>query len=78
MIELPRLAFVPLLLKGAGDRFVVGKDDEVARFQHVSEMLYSLVDGQQLAVVCTVFLLSQIEFLREESVGLSDVLDALL
>jgi hypothetical protein len=62
----------------AQDRFAVGKDDEAAHFQHVAEMLYSIVDGQQLAVVCTVFLLSQVEFLREESEGLSGFLDALL
>jgi hypothetical protein len=28
---------------------VVGENDEVARFQHVFEMLHGLVDGQQLS-----------------------------
>jgi hypothetical protein len=32
---------------------VVGEDDELMRFQHVAEMIYDLVNGQQLAVVCT-------------------------
>jgi hypothetical protein len=51
---------------------MVGEDDKVARLQHVAEMLYGLVDGQQLAVVCAVFLLGRVEFLGE------GVLDALL
>jgi hypothetical protein len=50
------------LLEGVGDRFVICKDVEVARFQHVAKMLYGLVYGQQLAVVCTVFLLSLVKF----------------
>jgi hypothetical protein len=37
-------------LEGIGDRFVVSKD-EVVHFQHMSEMLYGLIDGQQLVVV---------------------------
>jgi hypothetical protein len=41
---------------------VVGEDDEVARFQHVMKMLYSLADGQQLTVVYAVFLLGRVEF----------------
>jgi hypothetical protein len=57
---------------------VAGEDDEVARFQHVAEMLYGLVDGQQLAVVSAVFLLGRVEFLGEEEEGLPGVLDALL
>jgi hypothetical protein len=36
---------------------MVGEDDAVARFQHVTEVLYGLVNGQQLAVVCAIFLL---------------------
>jgi hypothetical protein len=56
---------------------MVGEDDEVARFQHVAEMLYSLVDCQQFAVVCAVFLLSRVEFLGEGE-WLSGVLDSLL
>jgi hypothetical protein len=45
---------------------VVGENDEVAGFQHVSEMLHGLVDGQQLPVVGAVFLLSWAEFPGEE------------
>jgi hypothetical protein len=44
---------------------VVGEDDEGACFQHVAEMLYNLVDGKQLAVVCSVFLLGWVKFLGE-------------
>jgi hypothetical protein len=36
-------------------------EDEVARFQHMAEILYGLIDGQQLAVVCAVFLLDRVE-----------------
>jgi hypothetical protein len=57
---------------------VVGKDDELARFQHVAEMLYGLVDGQQLVVLCTVLLLGRVDLPGEESEGLPGVLDALL
>jgi hypothetical protein len=53
---------------------VVGEDDEVARIQHMTEMLYSLIDCQQLVVVSAVFLLGQVEFVREESEGLPGVL----
>jgi hypothetical protein len=42
---------------------MVGEVDEMARFQHMAEMLYGLVDGQQLAVLCAVFLLGRVEFL---------------
>jgi hypothetical protein len=35
-------------LKVVGDGLVVGEDGEVARFQHMAEILYGLVDGQQL------------------------------
>jgi hypothetical protein len=57
---------------------MVSEGDEMARFQHVAEMLYGLIDGQQLAVGCTVFLLSQVEFLGEEGEGLLGVLGVLL
>jgi hypothetical protein len=57
---------------------VVGEDDEVARFQQVAEMLHSLVDIQQLAVLCAVFLPGRAEFLGEESEGLPSIPDALL
>jgi hypothetical protein len=46
MIELPRRAFVPLFLEGVDYGLVVGEDDEAARFQHMVEMVYGLVDGQ--------------------------------
>jgi hypothetical protein len=39
----------------------------VACFQHVAEILYGHVDGQQLSDVCTVFLLGRVEFPGEES-----------
>jgi hypothetical protein len=37
---------VALLLEGIGDWLVVCEDGEVARFQHMAEMLYGFVDGQ--------------------------------
>jgi hypothetical protein len=66
------------LLEGVGDRFVVCKITVVVLFQHVAEMLYGLVNGQHLAVVCTLFLLGRVEVLSEESEWLPGVLDALL
>jgi hypothetical protein len=55
----------------------VVRKDEVARFQHVAEMLYGLVDGQQLAVVCTVFLLGRVASAAElERRCVSSVLNA--
>jgi hypothetical protein len=47
---------------------VVGEDGEVARFQHMAEMLYVLVDGQYLMVVGAVRLLSKVEFFLEKKV----------
>ena len=46
---------------------MVGEDDAVARFQHVTEVLYGFVNGQQLAVVCSVFVLGRVEFLEKAS-----------
>jgi hypothetical protein len=46
VVELPRRAFAPLLLKGVGNGLMVSEDDEVTRFQHMAEMLYGFVDGQ--------------------------------
>jgi hypothetical protein len=69
MIEFPLWAFDPLLLEGVGDWLVRGEDDEVARFQHVAEMLYGFVHGQQLAVVRAVFLLGRVEFLEKKKRG---------
>jgi hypothetical protein len=57
MIKLLRWTFAPLLLEGVDDGLIASEDDEVARFQHIAEMLYGLVDGQQLAVLGAVFLL---------------------
>jgi hypothetical protein len=48
---------------------VVNKDDEVAHFQHVAEILYVLVDGQQFAVICAVFLLGRVIFLEKKAKG---------
>jgi hypothetical protein len=72
------VSFVPLLLEGVGDGLVVGVDDEAARFQHMTEMFYGLVYGQQLEVVSAVFLLDRVEFLEEESEGLPGSFDTLL
>jgi hypothetical protein len=36
---------------------VVSEDGELARFLHMAEMLYDLVNGQQLAIAGAVFLL---------------------
>jgi hypothetical protein len=55
IITLPGRAFIPLLLEVIGDRLIVGEDDEMACFQHVAEMLYGLVYGQQLVVLCAIF-----------------------
>jgi hypothetical protein len=57
---------------------VVYEDAEVARFEHLTETLYGLVDGQQLAIVYTVFLPSPVEFLGKEDEGLPGVFDTLL
>jgi hypothetical protein len=77
-LELPRRAFVPLLLEGVRDTLVVGKNDEMTRFQHVAEMLHGLVDCQKLSVIRAVFLLSRAEFPGEEGEGLPGVVDTLL
>jgi hypothetical protein len=47
---------------------VVG-EDEVARFQHMAEMLYGLVVDQQLTIVCAVLLLGRAEFLEKKASG---------
>jgi hypothetical protein len=39
MVELPRGAFVPLLMEGVGDGIVAGEDGEVAQFQLMAEVL---------------------------------------
>lgn len=58
--------------------FIVGEYEEVARFQHIVQMLYGLVYGQQFVIVCALFLLGRVKILGEESEGLLGVLDALL
>jgi hypothetical protein len=57
---------------------VFGENDEVARFQHVSEMFHGLADGQQLPVVCAVLLLSWAEFPGEEGEELLSIVHPLL
>jgi hypothetical protein len=57
---------------------VVGEDGVVARFQHMAEMLYGLVDAQQLAIVGAVLLLGRVEFFREVGEWVLGVLDVLL
>jgi hypothetical protein len=42
---------------------VVREDDDVKWFQHVAEMLYNFVEGQQLTIVGAVLLLRRVEFL---------------
>jgi hypothetical protein len=49
-------------MEGIGDGLVVGEDEEVARFQHMAEMFYGLVYGQELAVIDAVFLLGRVRF----------------
>jgi hypothetical protein len=44
----------------------------------MAEMLYGLVEGQQLSFVGAVLLLGRVELFREEGEGLPGVLDALL
>jgi hypothetical protein len=48
---------------------VVGKDGELARLEHLAEMLYGFVDGQQLAIVGAVLLLGRVEFLEKKASG---------
>jgi hypothetical protein len=38
-------------------------------FHHMAEMLYSLIDGQQLVIVSAVLLLGQVEFLGKKARG---------
>jgi hypothetical protein len=74
VIELPRLAFVPLLLEGVGNRLMVSEDHEVTRFQHVAKMLH----GQKLPIVGAVCFLCRVELLGEECQWLSGVVNTLL
>ena len=66
MVKLPWGALVALLAESVGQRLVVGEDHKVLCFEHVSEMLHSLVDSQQLSVVGTIFLLRRAHFLQKE------------
>jgi hypothetical protein len=65
-------------VEGEDERLVVCHDGEVSGFQHVAEVLHSLVDSQELSVVGTVFLLCRAELLGKEGEGLPDVLHLLL
>jgi hypothetical protein len=66
VVELAHEHLSPLMLEAVRDGLLVGENDELTRFQHVSEMLHGLVDGQQLCIVGAVFLLSWAEFPGEE------------
>jgi hypothetical protein len=57
------------MLEGVRDGLVVGEDVEVARLQHMAEMLYAIVDGQQLAIVGPVILLGRVEVLEKKASG---------
>jgi hypothetical protein len=57
---------------------MVREDCEVARFQHVMEMLHGLIDSQQFAIVGAVFLLGRVQLPGEEGEGLPGVVDTLL
>jgi hypothetical protein len=69
VVELQRREFVRLLLEGVGDGLMVSEDGEVARFQHVTEMLHGLVDSQQLSIVGALFLLGWVQLPGEEGEG---------
>jgi len=51
IVKLPWAALVASLAEGVGQRLVVGEGQEVPCFKHMTEMLDSLVDSQQLSVV---------------------------
>jgi hypothetical protein len=55
-----------LCWKGVGDGLMVSEDGEVARFQHVAEMIHGPVDCQQLSIIGAVFLLGRVELLVEK------------
>jgi hypothetical protein len=57
---------------------MVSEDGEVARLQHVAEVLHGLVDSLQLSIGGAVFLLGRVELLAEEGEGLPGVVDSLL
>ena len=66
IVKLPWAALVASLAEGVGQRLVVGEGQEVPCFKHMTEMLDSLVDSQQLSVVGAIFLLRCTHFLGEE------------
>jgi hypothetical protein len=70
--------FVPFLLEGVSERLMVREDCEVARFQHMEEMFHGLVDSQQFAIECAVFLLGCVLLPGQEGEGLPSVVDSLL
>jgi hypothetical protein len=73
VVELLRWASVLFLLEGVGDGFMVSEDDELARFQHVAEMLLALVDSQQPSIVGALFPLGRVQLLGDECKGLPGV-----
>jgi hypothetical protein len=54
------------LLEGVSDGFVVGEDDEISGFQHVTAVFHGFVDRQEFSVVGAVLLLRRTELLGEE------------
>ena len=57
MVTLARRVFVLSLVEGESELFMVREDGEVPGFQHVAEVFYGFVDGQEFPVVCSVLLL---------------------
>jgi hypothetical protein len=66
VVKLPWAALVALLAESVGERLVVG-DHEVPYFQHVQEMLHSLVVNQHLSVIMVIFLLRRAIFLEKNA-----------
>jgi len=56
-------------VSGVDQRLVAGEDHEMPCFLHVSEMLHSLVDSQQLYVVGAILLLRRAHLLGKECYG---------
>jgi hypothetical protein len=57
---------------------MVREDGEVARFQHVAEMLHGIIDSQQFAIVGAAFLLGRVQLPGEGDEGLPNFIDKLL
>ena len=67
VIKLPGAALIAFLAESVGQWLVVGEDHEVPSFQHDSEVLYSLVDGQQLSVVGAILLCAVLNFFEKNA-----------